>query len=178
MLVHIREVSYDDLPAIVEIYNDEILHRTATFDTWPTTVGERGKWLVLLRAESYPCFVAEVADEATGNPRTIGWCNLGRYNATTRPAYKMTAEVSLYVHKDFQGKGIGSKLFRHLVEHLEPGRFHTIIAAVTTDDPRRMEFWKRQSFMVSGTLREVSFKFGKFLDVAYMQFFCVNGKGQ
>ncbi|KAI0650638.1 acyl-CoA N-acyltransferase [Trametes meyenii] len=169
MSASIREASHDDLPAIVEIYNDEILHRTATFHTVPTTVEERAKWLTLLHAESYPCFVAEVVDEATGISRTVGWCNLGRY--VTRPAYDTSVEVSLYVHKDFQGKGTGGKLFRHLVEHLPPGRFHTIIAGVTTDDPRRVEFWKRQGFTMSGTLREVGFKFGKFLDVAYLQFF-------
>lgn len=55
--------------------------------TEPQTLEERVKWLESVRAENYPCIVAEVVDDApaTGGMRTVGWCNLGHYNM--RPAY-------------------------------------------------------------------------------------------
>lgn len=87
MELNIRNATEDDLPAIIDIYNDQILHGTATFHTEPQTLDERRTWLGGLRAENYPCIVAEVVDDApaTGGTRTVGWCNLGHYNM--RPAY-------------------------------------------------------------------------------------------
>ena len=80
-----RDASEADLPAIIEVYNDEILHGTATFHTEPQTLAERTAWLENVKAENYPCLIAEVEDTATGGKRTVAWCNLGRYNV--RQAY-------------------------------------------------------------------------------------------
>ncbi|OJT10216.1 Dolichyl pyrophosphate Glc1Man9GlcNAc2 alpha-1,3-glucosyltransferase [Trametes pubescens] len=130
MELNIRNATESDLPAIIDIYNDQILHGTATFHTEPQTLEERTKWLKDVRAENYPCIVAEVVDDAhaTGGTRTVGWCNLGHYNM--RPAYDGSAELSLYIHKDFRGKGIGEKLLQRMFEEarLQGGRFHVIIA--------------------------------------------------
>ncbi|KAI0352847.1 GCN5-related N-acetyltransferase, partial [Trametes cingulata] len=167
----IRDATEADLPAILDIYNDQILHGTATFHTRPQTLDERTQWLAAIRAEKYPCIVAETADEASGETRTVGWCNLGHYNP--RPAYDGSAELSLYVHKDFRGKGIGEQLLQALlVEVRKQGdRFHTIIAGVTTENERTVKFWQKQGFEHRGTLREVGRKFGRWLDVGYFQIF-------
>ena len=85
MELNIRSATENDLPAILEIYNDEILHGTATFHTKPHTIQDRAEWLTALQAEHYPCLVAEVDAEGTGERRTIGWCSLGHYNP--RSAY-------------------------------------------------------------------------------------------
>ncbi|KAI0375749.1 GCN5-related N-acetyltransferase [Pilatotrama ljubarskyi] len=180
MKLNIRDVVAEDLPAILDIYNDQILHGTATFHTVPQPLSERAEWLVRLRGESYPCIVAEVMDDSDadasdghsrGSWRTVGWCNLWHYNV--RPAYAGSAELSLYIHKDFRGKGIGEKLLQAmLVEAQKQGdRFHTIIAGVTTENTRTMNFWRKQGFELRGTLREVGRKFGRWLDVAYFQIF-------
>ena len=80
-----RDASEADLPAIIEVYNDEILHGTATFHTEPQTLAERAAWLENVKAENYPCFIAEVEDTAIGGKRTVAWCNLWHYKE--RPAY-------------------------------------------------------------------------------------------
>ncbi|KAI0638291.1 GCN5-related N-acetyltransferase [Trametes polyzona] len=168
MAVNIRNTTQDDLPAILDIYNDQILHGTATFHTEPQTLEERVEWLKSVRAENYPCIIAEVMEGTVR--RTVGWCNLWHYNM--RPAYDGSAELSLYIHKDLRGQGIGEKLLKQLlVEAREQGgRFHTIIAGVTTN-ARTVNFWQKQGFELRGTLREVGRKFGRWLDVSYFQIF-------
>ncbi|KIJ20156.1 hypothetical protein PAXINDRAFT_166288 [Paxillus involutus ATCC 200175] len=78
-------------------------------------------------------------------PRTVGWCNLGRY----RPfeAYDATTEVSLYLHQDFRGLGFGSRVFRHVLEEARKlGDYRTIIVMVSTENEANARFWKRQWF--------------------------------
>ncbi|OSD04352.1 GCN5-related N-acetyltransferase [Trametes coccinea BRFM310] len=171
MAFNIRDATDGDLSAILEIYNDQILNGTATFHTEIQTLAERALWLQKLRAERYPCIVAEVTEDATGAKRTIGWANLWHFKE--RQAYDGSAELSLYVHKDFRGKGVGEKLLQGLLEETrrQGTRFHTIISVVTTENERTINFWQKQGFKLCGTLREVGYKFGRWLDVAYLQIF-------
>ena len=83
MNITIRDTTPDDVPAIVDIYNEQILHGTATFHTQPQTVADRAKWLAELRAENYPCVVA--VSSAADGARVVGFCGLWHYNM--RPAY-------------------------------------------------------------------------------------------
>ncbi|KAH9846931.1 GCN5-related N-acetyltransferase [Lenzites betulinus] len=173
MSVQIRNATEANLPAIIDIYNDQILHGTATFHTEPQTLEECVLWLKSVQAEHYPCIVAEVvepeANDAPGRKRTVGWCNLSHYNM--RQAYDGSAELSLYIHKDFRGKGIGEKLLKRIVEDAreQEGRFHTIIASVTTENAPTVHFWQKQGFELRGTLYQVGRKFGQWLDVSYFQ---------
>ncbi|KAI9056583.1 toxin-antitoxin system, toxin component, GNAT family [Trametes sanguinea] len=172
MALNIRDATESDLPAILDIYNDQVLHGTATFHTEVLTLAERAQWLQKLRAERYPCIVAEVTDDAaSGSKRTIGWANLWHFKE--KQAYDGSAELSLYVHQDFRGKGVGEKLLQSLLEETrkQGTRFHTIISVVTTENERTIKFWQKQGFKHCGTLREVGYKFGRWLDVAYLQTF-------
>ncbi|TFK94696.1 GCN5-related N-acetyltransferase [Polyporus arcularius HHB13444] len=164
-----RDATEADLAAIVEIYNDEILPGTATFHTEPQTIADRAQWFKSIQTENYPCLVAEVEDPTTQAKRTVAWCNLWHYNM--RPAYDGTAELSLYVHKDFRACGVGAKLLEQTLQETrkQGGRFHTIIAGVTTDNSRRTRFWAEHGFELRGTLTEVGRKFGMWLDVSYYQ---------
>ncbi|KAI9000907.1 toxin-antitoxin system, toxin component, GNAT family [Trametes punicea] len=164
----VRIATNSDLPAILDIYNEQILNGTATFHTEPQTLDERIAWLNGVRAKDYPCMVAEITDES-GEKRTVGWCNLWHYKE--RPAYDGSAEISLYVHKEFRGKGIGAKLLQGLLGEVrkQGNRFHTIIASVTAENARTVTFWQKQGFEFRGTLREVGYKFGRWLDVSYLQ---------
>ncbi|KAM5534306.1 hypothetical protein V8D89_012034 [Ganoderma adspersum] len=164
-----RDATEDDLPAILEIYNDQILNGTATFHTEPEILAERVQWLAELKARQYPCLIAELSDAETGTMRTVAWANLRHYH--DRPAYAATTELSLYVHKDFQGRGIGEGLLASLLEETrkQGERFHVIIASVTSENEGTMRFWAKHGFELRGTIKEVGRKFGRWLDVSYFQ---------
>ncbi|OSD04351.1 GCN5-related N-acetyltransferase [Trametes coccinea BRFM310] len=167
----IRDATADDLPAIQDIFNDQILHSTAIFRTHLQTLEERTRWLQDLHAECYPCVVAEITNAQSGAKQTIGWANLRHF--ISQPPFDGSAEVSLYVHEDFRGKGVGEKLYQGLLEETrkQGTRFHTIIAVVATENERAMKFWQKQEFKPCGTLREVGHKFGRWLDTTYLQTF-------
>ena len=80
-----RDATEGDLPAILEIYNEQILNGTATFHTEPEILTERALWLAELKAGRYPCLVAELSETETGAMRTVAWASLRHYH--DRPAY-------------------------------------------------------------------------------------------
>lgn len=102
----IRVAVPDDLPAIVEIYNQAVAMRTATADLDPVTVEGRRPWLAEHHGGTHPVFVAEDSGTVTG------WCSISPYRPG-RMALRHTAEISYYVHEDFRRRGIGSRLISH-----------------------------------------------------------------
>ena len=104
----IRLAEQRDLPAIVEIYNQAIRMKSATADTVPVTLDERGAWLAGHDPSHYPVFVA-VLDDAV-----VGYCSLSPYRAG-RMALRHTAEISYYIHEKHRRKGIGSMLIEHAI---------------------------------------------------------------
>ncbi|KAH9940585.1 GCN5-related N-acetyltransferase [Amylocystis lapponica] len=166
----LREAQEDDLPDILRIFNNEILTSTATFHHDKLDLEERRQWLAKLHDEGYPCIVAEMPVENTpAKRRTIGWCNLSRFRE--RQAYDASAEITMYVHEDFRGMGLGTGLLARMLEEArESGRnLHTIIAVVSTENTATCRFWEKQRFRNCGVLREAGRKFGRWLDIAMYQ---------
>jgi len=121
----IRIAELDDLPAIVEIYNQAVPTCRSTARTSPVTVDERKNWFQEHDPQEHPIFVAEL------NGRVIGWCSLSVYRPG-RPALRFTAELSYYVDTTHQRQGVGRELIAHA---LEVGPTHGIknIVAVLID---------------------------------------------
>src|ERR1044071_3116698 len=105
----VRPATHDDLPGILEIYNDAVLTTTATYDYEPRTLEHRAAWFDDHLKSDYAVFVA-VSDEG----RVVGWSALNRYH--DRKGYEFTAENSVYVAADRRGKGIGKLLMKPLIE--------------------------------------------------------------
>jgi L-amino acid N-acyltransferase YncA len=105
----IRMASPADLPHIVEIYNQAIESHTATADTVPFTVEQRGEWFASHNPEQYPIYVYEQVDG-----EVIGWLSVSPYRG--RPALARTAEISYYVDYAHHGQGIGSALMTHALQ--------------------------------------------------------------
>src|SRR5262245_395605 len=93
----IRPATPPDLPAILEIYNEAVLNTTATADYEPQSLETRIAWFEARKAGGYPVLVAE--DEF----RVVGWSSLSPYHS--RPGYRFSAEVSVYVAADRRGQG-------------------------------------------------------------------------
>ena len=114
MEIRVRLAVDDDVSAITEIYNQAIEMRSATADTEPVSEESRRTWLSEHRPDSYPVFVADNAGTV------VGYCSLSPYRPG-RMALRHTAEISFYVHRDYRGRGVGSRLIDHAIEQC--GRF-------------------------------------------------------
>ena len=156
----IRPAEVEDLSAIADIYNEAILTSTATFDTEPRTLAEQGQWL---RQHSHPCAVLV----AIHGSEVIGWASLSPFRP--KPAYRFTAEDSVYVRADFQGKEVGTLLLARLLEVAASNGFHTVVALIDGDNEASVRLHGRFGFQEVGRELEVGHKFGRWLDVVVMQ---------
>jgi L-amino acid N-acyltransferase YncA len=158
--IQIRKAETSDVDAITEIYNEAILTTTATFDTEPQSTAERLKWFQD-HGEQYPILVA-VMDE-----KVIGWVSLSRWSE--RHGYDGTVETSFYVKAECRGRGIGRKLKQGIVDEARRLKYHTIIARVAGESAVSIHLNESFGFVFVGTMKEVGYKFGRYLDVHILQ---------
>lgn len=159
--MRIRLAADADLPAIMEIYNEQVLHGTATFDTEPIDTPEKRRaWFAKHPPEIYPVVVAEE------DGRVVGWASLSRWSE--RCAYNRTAEVSEYVHKDHRGRGVGSELLRELIARARTIGLGVLLARITGESAASLRMHADHGFTRIGTMRRVGEKFGRVLDVELM----------
>ncbi len=156
----VRAAGDGDLPAIADIYNDAVLNSTATFDTEPATPAEFKQWL-RDRSHPYAVLVAE------GGGEVVGWAALRAF--ASKPAYRFTAENTVYVRADMRGKGVGKALLGRLLEAAAENGFRTVIARIAAPNPASVRLHRRFGFRRVGVEREVGRKFGRWLDVVVMQ---------
>jgi phosphinothricin acetyltransferase len=156
----IRSANQKDLGEITAIYNEAILYSNATFDTKQKTLQEQRQWFNEHGSKN-PILVAEY------NHSIIGWAALSHYS--DRCAYSDTAEISVYVHKKFQHKGIGRNLLQSVIKEGKTVGLHTLIARITEGNTESVHLLESLGFEHIGIMREVGLKFGKRLDVYLMQ---------
>ena len=160
--VQIRPAGRDDLQQILDIYNEAVLNTTASYDYEPRTIEQRQTWFEEHQRANYPVFVA--SDEKGG---VVGWSALNPYHS--RPGYQFTSENSIYIAADCRGKGIGKLLMPPLIEGARKRGLHVIIAAIDASNPASVRLHEHFGFQTVGHMKEVGFKFGRWLDVIYMQ---------
>ena len=158
----VRPATHDDLPGILEIYNDAVLTTTATYDYEPRTLEHRAAWFDDHLKSDYAVFVA-VSDEG----RVVGWSALNRYH--DRKGYEFTAENSVYVAADRRGKGIGKLLMKPLIESARKRGLHAILAGIDAENEASVKLHASFGFVKVAQLKQVGFKFGRWLDVIYME---------
>ena len=142
--VKVRPATADDAQTIAEIYNEAVTNTTATFDLETQTPDDRRRWLA--DETTLAALVAEV------DGRVQGWSALVRWSG--RRAYERTAEASIYVAPAARRSGLG---------------LHVVIAQICTENVAGLALAERLGFERVGVLREVGFKFGRWLDVAVCQ---------
>jgi phosphinothricin acetyltransferase len=160
-MLAIRQATPADLGQITEIYNDAIQKTTATFDTEPKTLEEQESWFANHDA-SHPILIAEQDGLVTG------WASLSQWS--DRCAYNATAEIALYVKKEYRGKEIGKELMKAIIQEGKTAGLHTVIARIAGSNKISADLCKSFGFQYIGTMREVGKKFDKLLDVHLMQF--------
>ncbi len=148
--------------AILEILNEAIVNSTALFDYVPRTEETMTGWFAAKEAGSYPVIGLE-----DRNGVLVGFGSLGSFRAW--PAYKYTVEHSVYVHQDFRGEGIGKTIMHELIKRAENLGFHAMIGGIDAANTASIELHKKLGFRHVGTLPEVGFKFGSWLDLAFYE---------
>ncbi len=160
MNLTVRAARYDDLAALNAIYNESVLHSTATFDVEPRGEEEARAWF-LGHGPAYPLFTAE----AEG--RILGWSSLSPF--APRPAYRFTVEDSIYVHEDYRGQGVGRSLLTAALAAAQALGYRAVVAKIADHNEASLALHQGLGFMPAGTLTAVGWKFGRWLDVDYLE---------
>lgn len=161
-MIRLREAELEDLPEMLEIYNESVLNSTATFDLKAQTLEERTAWF-LNHGGRYPLIVAELQG------KVAGYSSLSPFRA--KPAYNDSAELSVYLAPAFRGQGIGSALTEEILKRATDLRFHTVISGVVGGNEASLKLHKKFGFSYIGCFKEVGLKFGEWQDVHFYQLF-------
>ena len=156
----VRLATEADLPAIRDIYNHYVRTSTSTFQLEPDTEAERLAWF-RSRTDKHPVTVA-VADGMV-----VGWASLSMWKE--RAAYARTVEASVYVRAGSERRGIGRRLLADLLDRARDLGHHVVIGGACTEHPASIALQEALGFQPVGTFRAVGYKFGRWLDVAYLQ---------
>jgi L-amino acid N-acyltransferase len=159
--MHIRDARESDLPAMLDIYNDLIATTTAIYRDDPTTLEERASWWRGRITAGYPVIVAE--DDGV----VVGYASFGDFRAW--PGYRFTVEHSVYARKDRRGGGIGGTLMKELIQRARTMGKHIMIAGVDAENAASLRFHERLGFERVAHFRQVGFKFGRWLDLIFLQ---------
>ena len=156
----IRDARVADIGAIFAIYNHEVLHGTATFDTEPLITGRDDAWLTGRDQERHPVIVAEVDD------RVVGWASLNPWSS--RGGYARTAEGSVYVQRQLRSRGVGGSLLAATIERARDAGLGVVLARIAEANEPSVRLCERFGFGRIGTQRRCGEKFGRILDVELM----------
>jgi phosphinothricin acetyltransferase len=156
----IRPAGESDLVAINDIYNHYVLHSTCTYQEEPEALEGRRQWFSHHDTQ-HPVIVADA------NGQVVGWGSLSVYHP--RSAYRRTVENSVYVHHEHHRRGIGSLLLEELIARARALGHHAIIAGIDGDQTASVALHDRFHFQKAGLLKQIGFKFGRWLDVVYME---------
>jgi len=158
----IRPSRDDDIAAIHQIYAHHVLHGLASFELEPPDPAEIARRRQAVVGAGYPHFVAERDGEI------VGYSYAGPYRP--RPAYRYTAENSVYVRHDCLGQGVGRLLLAALIPACEARGLRQIIAVIgDSAHHASIELHRRAGFELVGTIRSSGFKFGRWVDTVLMQ---------
>jgi L-amino acid N-acyltransferase YncA len=157
----IRDATERDLPQICTIYNDAVLNTTAIWNEKPVDLANRQAWFEARRAQGYPILVAEEQGEV------VGYASFGDW----RPfeGFRYSVEHSVYIRNDQRGKGLGARLMQVLVERAREGGKFVMVAAIESGNQASIRLHERLGFVTTGQMPHVGIKFGRWLDLTFMQ---------
>jgi phosphinothricin acetyltransferase len=160
-VLQVRDAREEDLAGVLAIYNDVIATTTAIYRDDPATLEDRREWWQARAALGYPVLVAVEEGEV------VGFASFGDFRAS--PGYRYTVEHSVHVRAGRRGSGLGQALMQPLIARARALGKHVMMAGVDADNAGSIRFHERLGFERVGRLREVGFKFGRRLDLVFLQ---------
>lgn len=167
MTLTVRAAQAEDVPHIRTIYNQAILNSVASWRYEPLTLQAQQDWFEDKRQHGYPVLVAQEAAQI------VGWASLGAFRQGI--GYQHTVENSVYVAEGQCGKGVGQALLSELICAARQTGYHTIVAGMEASNTASVRLHARFGFVQVAYFRQVGYKFGRWLDLIFMQLMLESG---
>ena len=160
--MEIRAAQAQDLPQITDIYAHHVLHGAGTFEEEPPALAEMTARFQRGVDRGFAWLAAEDAG------RILGYAYYGPFRE--RAAYRYTVEDSIYVREDVRGQGVGKALVARLIAEAERAGYRQMIAVIgDSENVGSIGVHASLGFQRTGVLRSSGLKFGRWLDVVFMQ---------
>jgi len=160
----IREATLSDLAAVLDIYNEVIANSTAVYSLLPTTLAERQAWFAARTAAGYPVLVAD------DGVQVIGFASFGEFRGAWQ-GYRYSVEHSVHVRADRRGQGAGTALLQALFPLARAMGKHVMLGGIDAANADSLRLHERLGFERVAHFREVGHKFGRWLDLVFVQRF-------
>lgn len=153
----IQSITKNDISACLAIYNYEVINGVATLDLEPRTLEEWHEWYNAHSDEHHPIIVGPIDDVV------VGYASLSPYRL--KDAFKSTVELSIYIHQDYRGQGVATRLMERILEIAkEDTMLHNVVSVITAGNEESTKLHNRFGFTYCGLTPEVGFKHGKYQD--------------
>ena len=153
--------SRQDLPQVLAIYNEVIRNSTAVYSEEEFTAARGEAWFDSKAASGFPMIVAR------DDSGIAGFGTFGEFRAW--PCYRQTVEHSVHVRADRRGQGVGRALVVELMARAAASAKHVMIAGIDADNAVSLRLHRSLGFADVGHFHEVGFKFGRWLDLVFME---------
>lgn len=158
----IAEANVADAPEVAAIYAHHVLHGSASWEVIPPSPDEISARMARVLGAGWPWLIARDPDGAA-----LGYAYAAQFNP--RAGYRHTCEDSIYLRHDMLGRGLGTRLLSELIVRCEALGFRQMVAGMAGSEPGSMALHARAGFAEVARLPNVGRKFGKWLDLVYMQ---------
>jgi phosphinothricin acetyltransferase len=151
-----------DVPAMAAIYNHYVETSHATFDITPVSLENRLAWFRSFgETGPFRLVVAERAGEV------VGYAGSGKFRE--KPAYVTSVEMTVYVHHEALGVGVGARMYERLFALLASEPIHRAYAGITLPNDASLALHRRFGFRDIGIYDEVGHKFGQYWSVHWLE---------
>ena len=157
----VRPATEADLPAILAIYNDAVASTTAIWNEVLSDLEGRRAWWQDRVGAGFPVLVAEVDGVCAG------YATYGPFRP--HDGYRHARELSIYVGGAHRGQGLADALMAALEAHARHAGVHVLLGALEAGNAASMALHAKHGFVETGRLPQVGRKFGRWLDLVFMQ---------
>lgn len=157
----IRLAKQSDAQQISDIYNDYVLNTTITYEEEPVSFQEMAERIRKISA-SYPFVVFEKQGAVVGYAYASKW--------KERSAYRFTVETTVYLKRDEKGQGLGTSLYKYLLDELRKMDVHSAVGVLDLPNDASVALHEKLGFEKVGHLAKVGYKFNQWLDIGIWQY--------
>lgn len=157
----LRPAQASDAAAICAIYNHYVTTTAISFEEEPVPAADMAQRIADVNTAGLPWLVLEIDRRVVGYAYATKW--------RVRPAYRHSVESSIYLDKDFTGRGLAGTLYRALLDELRARGLHRVIGGIALPNAASVGIHEKLGFRKVAHFSEVGKKFGCWRDVGYWE---------